>query len=229
MSLSILCVTQFETWAVPYLAQMSELCQFLGAEFVLLNDSGRDTPWPSVRVRSKGYVESVLEQGVQLCSGGYVLRLDDDERCTPAMVRWLKDLSYEQDDHWKFATANMWTLTHFIHMPPVWPDHHTRLSVKSKAGGRHAPHCGSPYGGGQLAPVIFEHHKFVIKTLEQRKKIAAGYDAYAEGYGTSDNMRPFSLPETCYDHLILAPIGDGTLKEWAEDELERVELVRVAC
>ncbi len=229
MSLSILCVTRMEDFALKYLQQMSDLCRLLSAEFILLNDSDRHTPWASQPVQSKGYVESVLEIGVKACSGDYILRLDDDEQVTPAMAEWLYGRVYEGVDHWKFATANMWTLTHFIHMPPVWPDHHTRLSVKAKAGGRHTPHCGSPFGGGELAPVIFEHHKFVIKSFEQRKKIAATYDAYAAGYGTADNMRPFSLPETCYDELVLAPVGDGVLREYHADELEHVQLQRVAC
>ena len=230
MTLSIMCVTRGEKHAWKFLEDLRMLSRELDAELVLgvdrpvvtIDNFGADKVVP---VKSEGYVESVLERVLSETTGDYVLRMDDDERCSPAMRKWLLEKQYLSAPHWKFCTANLWgNETSVIVNPPLWPDHHTRLSVRSMAGGRHSPHCGSPFGGGELAPVIHEHHKFLVKSLEERREIAGRYDAYAEGYGTSDHMRPFSLPETCYDHLVLAPLGDGTVRGWNAHEFWRENL-----
>lgn len=77
--------------------------------------------------------------------------------------------------------------------PPLWPDHQTRLSHRTLSGGRTILHCGSPFGGGEVAPCLIEHHKFVIKTLTQRREIVERYNRIQAGMG--DGFRVFSTPE----------------------------------
>jgi len=204
--LSILCVTKGESYARPFIQDMLRLAYSIGAEVVLAADGPTamcnlrawNTSARLVRVDSKGYIESVLDEAVDACRGVYILRLDDDERCSPAMEKWLDEVQYTQDVHWKFPRAHFWKdLRTCIINPPLWPDHQTRLSVKEMSGGRRTVHAGSPFGGGRLAPVVLEHHKFLIKSYEERLAIAKVYDSVHPGYGTG-GMRPFSLPEDVY-------------------------------
>jgi hypothetical protein len=141
-----------------------------------------------------------------------VLRLDDDERCSDAMIKWLVDQEYRACDHWKFPRANMWTDTHHLVSAQLWPDHQTRLSTRAKSGGRRHVHDGSPYGGGRPAPVAIEHFKFVVKSQEERQKIADRYDSVRQGFG-SGGMLAFSLPELVYDSMPIKRWGDGSVAD----------------
>jgi hypothetical protein len=225
--LTILSFTRCEPFSEQFLSDFESIALHIGAEFVVAidgdGDQGRWSADKKIRVKSKGYVESVLDEALAHCSGDYVLRMDDDEVISVAMMNWLLNREYEKKDHWKFATANMWwDKRYFIANPPLWPDHHTRLSVKYKAGGRFTPHAGSPFGGGELAPVIFEHHKFLVKPYEHRQEIAARYDAFCPGYGTGDGLKCFSLPEDCFDTLVLGEVGNGLLSRC--DSSPRIEV-----
>lgn len=162
------------------------------------------------KVYSRGYLESVHDQVLALCDGTYVLRLDDDEQCSPAMARWIHEQRFLEHPHWKFPRAAMWSPTTFITNPPLWPDHQTRLSMLGLANGRDHIHAGSPYGGGEVAPVIIEHHKFLVKTYEQRVEIADRYDRIRDGAGRN-GMAAFQLPEDVFDSSTLqtSELGDG--------------------
>lgn len=200
MKLSILCVTRGERFALRFLREMGVLAEGLGAQFVLAADGDgaegelRGAGYPCVRVDSAGYLESVLDHALGFCHGDYVLRLDDDERCSDAMVRWLAGEAYLEADNWKFARAHLWpTERSFVVDPPLWPDHQTRLAIRAKAGGRSEIHAGSPHGGGELAPVILEHWKFLVRPVTERRALVAARDAIAPGAGTS--FAAFNVPE----------------------------------
>lgn len=234
--LSILCITRGDGYAMRFLREMAALAVETDAELVVAGDGNYGYAAVAVEamkwscsstvfgVHSAGYIESVLDDAVAACRGTYVLRLDDDESCSPAMVQWLRERRYRDDAHWKFATANLWRdAQSVITNPPLWPDHHTRLSLRALSGGRPKhPHATSPHGNGTLAPVIHLHHKFLVKGYARRQAIARAYEQVGPGLGMSDTMRPFSLPETCYETLHLAPLGDGTLREWRPEEIEAV-------
>ncbi len=192
--LSILCATQAAPAIRPLLADMWHLAGQLGAEFTLLADGQmaqhelKDYPVNLVPVKSRGYLESVLDYGVSCCSGEFILRLDDDEKCSPAMEEWLRRREYMSHDHWKFPRMHLWGDTQSVLMAPqLFPDHQTRLSVAKKAGGRLTPHAMSPFGGGELAPVAIEHHKFLVRSRYEREATAAKWHL--------GDMRVFSLPE----------------------------------
>ena len=219
MDLAILCITKVEQHALPFLAEMQSVSRLLDAEFVIAADGDyafvraeNQFAWARVvQVESKGYLESVHDEAIDHCRARMVLRLDDDERCSPAMVRWLRSRDYRLHDHWKFARAAMWTRETFISSPQLWPDHQTRLSSKEKAKGRNSLHAASPHGGGFCAPVAIEHHKFIVKTMQQRQAIADNYDRIWAGAG-SNGMLAFQLPELAYgEHMPLAAWNDGTV------------------
>lgn len=219
MTLSILCVTKTEPHAWPFLAAMRVVADAVaGSELVVAADGdfayhrliAADYWGP--RVQSQGYIESVLDEALTFCSGDYVLRLDDDERCSPAMVEWLKSGAYSARPTWKFPRMQLWgDEQHFIVTPQLWPDTQSRLALRSLSGGRNVIHAGSPHGGGTAAPCSILHAKFLVKSLAERREIVKRYDSIQPGAGT--NFAAFSVPEDVLEEAGIAEVGDGSGRE----------------
>lgn len=168
MKLSILCVTKNEPRARSFLDELRFVALQTNAEFVPVVDG--------VNVRSGGFVEDVLDDAISFTTGDYVLRIDDDEKCSPAMVEWLRTRSYEISDHWSFPRAHFWGNPRTVLLEKYyWPDIQTRLSVRAKAGGRGQLHALSPFGWGYLAPVAIEHWNFLVKSYGERVALGAAY------------------------------------------------------
>jgi hypothetical protein len=249
--LTILCVTRGDPKAMPFLWEMSGLATKLAStpewprplRFVI----GLDHADHSVRRRvehefcdghqlcepkflhfsGNGFIEYILDQAIVHCDTKYILRLDDDERCSPAMVKWLMERKYREADHWSFPRANLWWLESevdilspgdedilptlcYIATPPLWPDIQTRLSIWQKSGGRTNIHQASPFGAGRIAPVAIEHHKFLLYSEKDRRASLARYEELQPGAG-SGHFECFSVPEVL-GKLDLRPLGDGTVK-----------------
>jgi hypothetical protein len=202
--ITILCITRGESFAYPFLADMAELASDLDALFLIGADGphaavGVDGLGTVVEVKSHGYIESVLDTTIDACPDGYILRLDDDERVSADMYRWLLERQYTKSDHWAFPRMNLIHNTDtFIVSDPLWPDLQTRLSVKAKAGGRNQIHVGSPYGSGTIAAVTIEHHKYLVRSLKERRAIAQRYERIQQGAGTG-HYALFSVPELLPD------------------------------
>lgn len=211
-TLSILCVSRVDECSLSFISFMQCVAVQLGAQFVLAAD-GSDAycraPVESILVHSKGYFESALDQALVGCHGDYVLRLDDDERVSPAMLAWLQSGIWQSHDHWEFPRTHAW-YDGVLMTPQLFPDYQTRLSIKVKSGGHCGVHSGSPFGGQERASVAIEHHKFVVKNYQTRHDIAESYDNYHPGYGTG-NMAPFSIPEDAYrgQKVKVVARGDG--------------------
>lgn len=186
MTLTILCVTELGEHSGPFREQMRATAKAVGGEYVEYDGRGA------------GCIEHVLDQAINWCKPGYILRLDDDESCSPALVDWLADGQYLAADHWCFPRLHLWpTVESFITSHSLYPDLQTRLSVKEKAGGRAVPHQPSPHGAGRCAAAPIVHHKFLVKPREERQRILDGYEEIQAGAGS--NFRAFSLPETLTD------------------------------
>jgi len=215
--LTILTVTRAESCVLPLIREARDSAIALGAEYVLVADGDaalealepirpeRSTP----KVASAGYIESVLDEAIAFCAGPYVLRLDDDELPSTAMLEWLDAGHYAKGEHWKFPRVHLWgdRKTALV-TPHLWPDSQTRLSLKNLSGSRRSIHSGSPFGGGDDCPAPIEHHKFLVKSLEERRAIVERYDGIASGAGT--HFRPFSVPEDVYLPAEIA----GCLWDW---------------
>jgi len=211
-------VTKAEPFAIRFLNDAGTLAEQLGAQFVIGADGpdALDTvirqvekPGTIIGVHSAGYLESVHDDVLRVCRGEYVLRLDDDESCSHAMQCWLANGEYLQHDLWKFPRAHLWIdETRYIVNRALFPDHQTRLGTKEKMGGRTTIHCGSPFGGGEEAPVLLLHHKFLVKPLEERRAIVERYDRIAAGAGSA--FRVFSVPEDVLaGGIVSAPLSLG--------------------
>lgn len=184
--LTILCVTQHEPFADRFLAAFAEIAGDVGANYVEHDGSGA------------GCIEHVLDDAIASCPDGYILRVDDDESVTFSMVRWLARREFVEADHWAFPRRHFFPdRSTYIASAPLYPDLQTRLSVKAKAGGRSGVHDGSPHGTGTVAPVHLNHHKFLVRSYEERRAIVERYEAIRPGAG--HGFREFSLPEDAPD------------------------------
>ncbi len=186
--LTILCVTEYGQHFPPFIADMAEIAEQLEAAFVLHDGRGA------------GCIENVLDEAVASCPDGHILRLDDDERCTPEMRDWLEDGEWQEADHWAFPRLNLYPNADcYITSHNLYPDLQTRMSSKAKSGSRPFVHAGSPFGTGVVAPCAIEHHKFLVRTYEERL-------ALLERYGAGDHYTPFSVPEDCGE-IAVARLG----------------------
>lgn len=200
--LSIVCVTLNEPHAARFILKMHSLATRLGAELVLGLDGVkahvaefRGLAHKTVNVQSAGYVESVLDEVLAACTRPFVLRLDDDEAVSPALADWLERREYPEVA--AFPRPYLWGDEQTF-ITDLYPDLQTRLTRWEKAGGRRYIHQGSPYGTGTIIPYAIEHYKFLVRSLEDRKRIAAQYEAVSHGAGFSPTYGRFNLPE---DHL----------------------------
>ena len=211
MNLSILCVTQARSHALPFIERMldvSFVCEDTEVVIAADGDFARaslgylDRFAKVVQIRTEGFFESGLDEALSHCSGKYVLRLDDDEQVSFAMNHWLVAKKYLTSDHWQFMRAWLWKdKSHQILSQPYWPDWQTRLSLKSLSGGRTKIHAGSPYGSGTRAFVAIEHHKLLLTSVENRRMLVEHYESIQPGAG----CREFYLPDETIPHL---EIGD---------------------
>lgn len=195
--LSLLVVTEHGPHAAPFLDRLAGIAAELGAEFVEHDGRGARC------------LEDVLDDAIAACSDGWILRLDDDELPSPEMLDWLRAGRFIAGRHWAFPRMHLWPDEHsFITTAPLWPDVQTRLSMKELAGGRSVIHQGSPFGTGKVAPVAIEHHKFIVRPLEERRALVDRYDAIDAGAGS--RFAAFSLPEELAD-VTLAVRGAVTV------------------
>lgn len=184
--LTLLCVTAGGEHASSFLDGFRDVAQAIKADYVEYD--GRDA----------GCIEHVLDDALDVCKPGYVLRLDDDEACSTKLIEWLAGGEYLIADHWCFPRYNLWPDEgSFITSHALFPDLQTRLSLKDKSGGRQTPHQPSPHGTGRCATVPILHHKFLVKPIEERRRILDSYEQIQPGAGS--NFTAFSLPETLSD------------------------------
>lgn len=196
--LTILCVTNYGAHSAPFLSALDGIAEFLGAEYVEHDGSYARC------------LEHVLDDAVAACPDGYILRLDDDELPTDEMIGWLAAGRYQQHDHWAFPRLNLYPdAGTYIRTEPLFPDLQTRLSVKAKSGGRAQVHEGSPFGTGEIAPVAIEHHKFIVRPLQERRALLERYERVWDGAG-SGHFAAFSVPEDLADVELVVRTQEAT-------------------
>ena len=216
--LSLVTVTTAQPRAEAFLSHMRDLSDDIGAEFVVGYDTlygigGMEMAQKYADmmciVKSKGYLESVLQDVIDAAGGIWILRLDDDEMVTPAMWKWLKDKEYEsgKSQIWSFPEATLFPSTmSFISSTPFWPDIHPRLQTWRYAQWDRNPHGGAKHGPGVTAPVAIAHHKLLVKTIGERRAI---WEQRDKGKARDEIHASMSVPEDNYDELTIHPLSDG--------------------
>lgn len=180
--LTILCVTAWRPYALTILHEHAALARDLDATMVRVDGRGA------------GYIEKVLDDAIAACPDGYILRLDDDETVTPELSKWLAEGGYRDAQHWAFPRLHLYPdAEHHITTEPLWPDLQTRLSLKRFSGGRPGVHQGSPYGTGEIGPAGIVHHKFLCRSLAERRACVDRYESIRPGAGR--DFAVFSVPE----------------------------------
>ncbi len=212
MSLSIVCITTGLPRAEPFILEMGRLAQTLGAELVLGAHGDRAVEFlhgrPNVVPVEGAYLEQMLDSVFVTCKGDWILRLDDDERCSGCMTEWLRTVQYRSFDNWAFPRVHLWPHAYsMIADAPFFPDFQGRLSTKAKASRPPLLHVG-PYGPVHFAKVAIEHHNFIVKTIAERDATTDNYDRLA---GRPVAVRARRTEEHSFDRFTLRPYdGHGS-------------------
>lgn len=134
-------------------------------------------------------VQAVIRQG----TSDYVLMLDDDERCTEGLVNWLATEQYRTADFWYIRRAWLYKdARHYISSPKHWPNPSLRIGRRELITVPTAIHAGWMQGPGTKAeaPFAIEHHKFLIRSLDERKETVAQYEAIRKDAGMPHHYLP---------------------------------------
>lgn len=199
MNLSLVCVTQAKSYALSFLRELAALSLRLNAEFVVGLHECETPPVSALFVPVHGeFMEQMLDPVFAATSGRYILRLDDDERCSPAMIEWLVEEWYLEHECWGFPRVHLWPDTHSS-IASIFPDSQFRLAVREKSSRAAVLHVGPPWPQ-HIARVLIEHHNFLVKTKEERRAIGANY-ARIQGRAY-DGM---AYPEDAHESLRLWP------------------------
>jgi hypothetical protein len=217
MTLQILCITNGEPHAGEYIGRMFMLANRLGCELILGLDRERaqTAGYPChnfIKLTADTLQENVVNEAVSFCTADYLLRLDDDEVVSPALENWLDGGIYEMIGNkvYAFPRVYMWgDEDHILTNPGMWPDLQTRLGKRECMLGVDYIHAGNRHGTGQIVPYAIEHHKFLVKTHEQRQAIADRYEAIRPGAGSRPEYARYNLPELFYPVFETKPYTDG--------------------
>ncbi len=200
--LDILCVTKGEQHVKFFITTLRNIADLLGARLVIGADgqAAADLCEPyadRLLVQSgKGYLESMINQAVEFCTGEYVLRLDDDELPSGGMVDWLQSGVFLEREAWLFARMNLWgDGMHFLANEQLWPDLQMRLARRELSGGWGGIHSPAPAAKlGVFSKQVIVHYKFVVRSLAERQALAERYEAVRPGAGYGP-YQVYTLPE----------------------------------
>ena len=228
MNLSIAVITAGKPFARATLEQMRAWANLLDADLVVAGDReagyalAREYADTALAVQvQNGLGESVVPELARACAHEWVLRFDDDETGTWAMFEWLKRGEWNTVawDAFNFPRGHLWGDTeHFITDAPLWEDRQTRLVRREITERWHNQvHAGSPAGRSADVPAMMLHHKFLVRTYEERQETARLYDSLRAGAGTDDHFGRFTLPELFFlDGVHVREVGTGAadLNQW---------------
>jgi hypothetical protein len=220
VTLSILCITNNQhaqvTW---FVCQLQRLATTLGAELVLGLDRERaqrakfrSLATVALELNADQLQEDVMDQAVDACSGAWVLRLDDDEQASPALIHWLQTGAYEQINApvYAFPRVYLWPdAQHLLSNAGMYPDLQTRLGRKACMYGVNYVHAGNRHGTGQVVPYAIEHHNLLVKSEAERRAILDRYERLRPGAGTRPEYARYNVPEMFYTALETKPYRDG--------------------
>lgn len=217
MTLSILCVTNGEPWAGAYIGRMRALAARLDCELVLGLDheTAQNAGYPchrSVNLNSQQIQEEIMDQAVDICPDGYILRLDSDEVVSPALERWLASGKYAEIGArvYAFPRVYMWgDERHILTNDGIWPDLQTRLGRKECMYGVNQIHAGNRHGTGMVIPYALEHHNLLVKDRPTREAIAHKYESIRAGAGSRPEYARYNLPEMFYPEMLVKDYTEG--------------------
>lgn len=205
--LSIVCVTRALPYARPFLEDLAKFAEVLEAQLVFGVHGGDETTtridslWARCeKVHVQGeFLEQMLDPVIDACRTSYILRVDDDERCSAPLQKWLLEGRYRRRENWHFPRVHLWPdVNHAIATWPFYPDFQCRLSTKEKAK-RPAVLHAAPTHASYSAGVPIEHHCFLAKSYEERRLIELKYRTLTTGTYPPEGVRYPVFPEDAAD------------------------------
>ena len=202
MSLTILCATRGEDRILPFLRHHQQVAQACGATYRIIADGTESF----ARLADSDLVNTVcllalegvhqaMQVAVDAADTDYVCVLDDDETCTPGLIRWLQQRTYKTSHLWSLPRAWLWGNTEtFLSGVKHWPDYQTRLSLRVAAYVPMRIHGGWFDGHGTHCPYAIEHHKLLIRSREEREATVRSYEAVQAGAGMPKQYLPELRP-----------------------------------
>lgn len=194
-SLSICCLTKCEPFSHRFLLEMKELADSLNAEFVLgadgCEEKAREYTDRVIPVVSKGYLESILQEVLNFCNGDYIFRLDDDERLSNSLYKWVHDIVLVEPIY-SFRRYELYKDENY-YLTALHPSVSSRLTTKRWAVCHDMIHGHFvPYGTVIEHPIL--HYKFLVKSYEERLKLAEKYESITKNAGLG-TYKSYTLPE----------------------------------
>ena len=208
MSISVLCVTRGEPHTPRFLDHFALVAALLQAELVIARDrcdiAVAGAKVIDVNCSACPMIETVLEEAVAACEGEWILRLDDDETVSFAMLGCLLAADLTRYEAVGFPRAHLWGDEHTaITNPDFWPDVQMRYSKRQWAV-RKTLHEG-PARVDAVAPGCLLHHVYLVRDREARKECA---ERYCRIQGVPMPDPPRYWPSDYLD-VSTAPIFDG--------------------
>jgi hypothetical protein len=212
MKLSLVCVTQAAPALRPTLGELADLATLLGAEMVWGAHGPEAQAYlsrePNVVPVVGEYLEQMLDQVFAKTTGQYILRMDDDERCSSQMIAWLRSEEYLTFDCWGFYRVHLWPDERTI-IASLFSDVQCRLATRTKSSRPAVLHMGSQWPT-KIVPVAIEHYNFLLKTRAERLAIG---NKYARLQGRPESQGVF--PEDAHEPQVLWPYPGP----WPPEEL----------
>lgn len=200
MSLSVFCATRAEPHTPPFLSAMRDVADACHGAFVVVADGAEAvhrveemSVWPDQIVPAIQGIHQTMEDAIHRCTDDYVFCLDDDECCTHALVDWLTEERYRDADLWDVPRAWLYPdAQHHITGRKHWPNYDLRIGRQSIVSVPRVIHGGWLQGTGMRwpAPFAIEHHKLLIRSLEERVETVARYEAIKVGAGIPKQYVP---------------------------------------
>lgn len=215
MRLSVLCVSKCEPHTRRFFTHFRAIADIFGAEFVLAHDRCDRPDCDAdkyLSVTAKATIEDVLIEAHRACSGDYVLRLDDDETLSPAAILKVDSAMRADPEGRIFALPRANLIENdrtAIISGSLFPDFQVRLMPR-EAEIRTLLHEGLP--ANAMIKGMILHHKFLIKTIEERRALAASYEAHRDGCGSGHYLQ-FSVPEDVFDEIEVQSFTTGDVSE----------------
>lgn len=198
-NLSICCVTRCEPFSHRFLLGMKNLADSLEAEFIIGADAGceekaKEYSDKVIPVKSKGYIESILQEVLDACTGEYIFRLDDDELVSSELFKWFHETKFSAEVY-SFRRLELYQDEyHYISHPSVHPNVNPRMTTKALAVCKDIIHGHFTDGYGTVVEAPILHYKFLLKSYEERLELANKYESIAPQAGLG-SYKVWTLPE----------------------------------
>lgn len=217
--ISVGVVTKGEKFADRLIGKLHQLTYNYGWQLVICGDGDKGFQLAKKYADNydridAGYFEKGWNTVLSLVKHQWVLQIDDDEEISPAMEKWLCKGEWQHLGKDGFAFPCAWTFgdkQHYLMNDPVGHDSHIRLLKKQYSGREELPHSVPQRCRVAMTPYMILHHKFLVRSLEDRVATARKYEAMGEGLGFGKRLA-YNVPEIVFREYEIGEVGEGKVE-----------------